>query len=100
VFASVVIDTIDSPLDVVLADAAAAVTTRQEARAGIDQEVPERIELCWSAQMGEEPPAQRREALSRASGERQFGGEVVDSSEIITPHVLTITSHASLKSGQ
>jgi len=60
VFTSVIIDTIDSALDAVLADAAVVVTTRQKARAGIDQEVPERVELCRSAQMGEKPPAHRR----------------------------------------
>jgi hypothetical protein len=101
VFTSVIIDTIDSALDAVLADAAVVVTTRQKARAGIDQEVPERVELCRSAQMGEKAPAHRCQALPRASGEGQLGGEVVDSSNIITPlkHALTIPSHASVKSG-
>jgi hypothetical protein len=38
--------------------------------------------------------------LPRAPGERELGGEVVDSSEIIAPlnHVLTITSHSSIRS--
>ena len=98
---SVIIDTIDSALDIVLAHAAVVVATRQEARAGIDQEVPERIVLCRSTQMGEEPPAQRRQALSRASGERKLGGEVVDSGEVITPlHTLNISSLASVKTGR
>ena len=100
VLTSVIVDAIDNALDVVLAHAALIVTARQEARTGFDHQVAERIELCRSARMREMSPAQRGWTLPRAPGERELGGEVVDSSEIIAPlnHVLTITSHSSIRS--
>jgi hypothetical protein len=84
----------------VLAHAALVVTARQEARTGFDHQVAERVELCGSARMREMSLAQRGQTLPRAPSEREFGDEVVDSSESIAPlnHVLTITSHSSIRS--
>ena len=54
---AVIVDTIDKALDVVLAHAALVVSAWQEARAGFDHEVPERVEQCRSEWMCEMSPA-------------------------------------------
>ena len=54
----VIVDAIDVVLDVVLTHAAVVMAARPKARAGIGDEVPERVELGRPTRMSEPPSAQ------------------------------------------
>jgi hypothetical protein len=103
VLTPIIVDAVDEAYDVVLAHASVTVTPGQETRAGSDQEVSARVELRRPAGMCESPAAQRARrvgegALSRTSGERELGDEIVDSIEIVAPDhpdVLTAASTIS-----
>ena len=56
--APVIVNAIDETLDLVLAQAAVVMAARPKARAGIGDEVPERVELCRPTRMSKPPPAQ------------------------------------------
>jgi hypothetical protein len=88
VLASIIVNTIDAALDVVLAHTAVLVTAQAEARAGFDHEEIARVEPGRPPRMREPTPAERirrlgKLALSRASGQSEIGDEVIDAMQVV-----------------
>ena len=86
--ASIIVNTIDAALDVVLAHTAVLVTAQAEARAAFDHEETARVELGRPPRMREPTPAERirrlgKLALSRTSGQSEIGDEIIDAMQVV-----------------
>ena len=85
--APVLVDAVDETFDAVPAQALMLMAGRSQAYANVDQKVAERIELRRPARVREPASAKGslgELALSRPTGERHFGNEIVDSTEIVS----------------
>jgi hypothetical protein len=86
-FTSVLVDAVDETLDAVFAQAPVLIAGRSEAHADVDHKVAERVELRRPARVREPASAEGalgELALSRPPGERHFGNEIVDSTQIVS----------------
>ena len=88
VLASIIVNTKDAALDVVLAHTAVLVTAQAEARAGFDHEEIARVEPGRPPRMREPTPAERirrlgKLALSRTSGQSEIVDEVIDAMQVV-----------------
>lgn len=85
--APVLVDAVDETFDAVPAQAPMLMAGRSQAHANVDHNVAERIELRRPARVREPASAKGslgELALSRPTGERHFGNEIVDSTEIVS----------------
>jgi len=98
VLASIIVNTIDAALDVVLAHTAVLVTAQAEARAAFDHEETARVELGRPPRMREPTPAERirrlgKLALSRTSGQSEIGDEIIDAMQVVVvPQLVSLVA--------